>query len=109
MGRVISFIIIFLIFLALLKWFLNEVDSLNKKQIDKRAKPERSSRADELPILKQKINNFDEYIKQKCEHCVFYDGYDVCRNSNHWGTVIQNTVEYCNNEGNFKPDYRIIE
>ena len=55
----------------------------------------RAVRADELPKLKESVE-LEEFINTHCVHCRCYDGYDVCLNRRHWGTVIQNTVEYCN-------------
>lgn len=51
-------------------------------------------RADELPMATYRVD-FEAYIKEHCEKCSHYDGYDVCLHRSHWGTVIQNTVDWC--------------
>lgn len=53
-----------------------------------------SQRADELPIL-PKTEDIQAYQDNVCTKCPYFDGYDMCLRREHWGSVIQNTVEYC--------------
>ena len=53
-----------------------------------------SQRADELPIL-PKTEDIQTYQDNVCKKCPYFDGYDMCLRREHWGSIIQNTVEYC--------------
>lgn len=53
-----------------------------------------SQRADELPILPE-TEDIQTYQDNVCTKCPYFDGYDMCLRREHWGSVIQNTVEYC--------------
>lgn len=58
------------------------------------AKRVQTHRADELPKLDKTVD-LQKYQDKECIHCPHFDGYDMCLRREHWGTVIQNTVEYC--------------
>lgn len=53
-----------------------------------------SCRADKLPAL-PKTDDVREYQDNVCKRCSHFDGHDMCLRREHWGTIIQNTVEYC--------------
>lgn len=53
-----------------------------------------SQRADELPTL-PKTEDLQTYQDNLCTKCPHFDGYDMCLRREHWGSLIQNTVEYC--------------
>lgn len=65
-----------------------------------RGEPERpikrppSQRADELPNLPE-TEDLQTYQDNVCTKCPYFDGYDICLRREHWGSVIQNTIEYC--------------
>lgn len=60
-----------------------------------------TKRADELPKLPKTIDQ-EKWEHDKCMKCSNFDGYDVCLCKHHWGSVIQNTVEYCEKYGSFR-------
>jgi len=99
MGRLIIGIIIIGIGILIL------VDAVSKDLKNQEYDSENDNtnviRADELPKLKASYT-FNKYVKKYCENCEFYDGYDMCLNYKHWGTVIQNSIEYCRKNKSFK-------
>ena len=58
-------------------------------------------RADELPKLDTDLKLI-LYMNEKCVNCKHFDEYDVCLCSKHWGSVINNTIAYCEKYGSFK-------
>ena len=73
----------------------------SRRNINANKKKQSYVRADELPKKYCSIS-FDDYIKEKCEKCRLYDGYDVCRCRKHFGSVIENIIIYCSEQGNFE-------
>ena len=53
-----------------------------------------SYRADELSELPH-TEDVQIYQDNVCVKCPYFDGYDMCLYREHWGSVIQNTIEYC--------------
>lgn len=75
-------------------------------------KPKNTFRADEREPLNggcDKKVNMESWMEQFCTDCAFYDGHDICCNSRHWGTIIQNTVDYCEKENNYNPKYKTFK
>lgn len=69
-------------------------------------KPHKNAiRADELKSLSapgiEKTIDIGGYMEDTCKNCRFFDGYDVCDYPGHFGTVIQNTVDYCYRDRDF--------
>lgn len=65
-----------------------------------------TARADELPELPE-TENLSLWEEEKCKNCKLFDKYDVCLARKHWGSVIQNTIEYCKKENSYEPIKKI--